>query len=73
MHRRPAHSKRNNRLNVLIAGSGGCGKSTLINALCNGHEVASTAEWLDVPAQQAIQPRPLRLRTYTEDMADNDF
>jgi len=26
-----------------------------------------------VPAQQAIQPRPLRLRTYTEDMADNDF
>lgn len=70
MHRRPVHSKRNNRLNVLIAGSGGCGKSTLINALCGGHEVANTSAWLDLSAHQANQPRSLTLKTYTEDMAD---
>lgn len=73
MHRRPVHSKRNNRLNVLIAGSGGCGKSTLVNALCGGHEVADPSAWLDLSAQQANQPRPLTLKTYTEDMADSEM
>lgn len=69
MHRRQKAS----RFSVIIGGTGGCGKSTLINALCGGRDVASTTEWLDTDPLGSASEQPLRLRTYTEDINDPDL
>lgn len=69
--RQKRNQKRNVRFNVMVAGSGGCGKTTLINTLC-GREIASTTDWLDDDPNNAHRDRPIRLRTYTEELNDPD-
>ena len=72
MNRRSA-GKRGHRLNVLIVGNSGCGKSTLVNTLCRGRNVANLSEWYDQNPEQAIVPKKLSLKTYTEDMFEDDI
>lgn len=55
----------------MVAGSGGCGKTTLINTLC-GREIASTTDWLDDDPNNAHRDRPIRLKTYAEELSDPD-
>lgn len=66
------NQRRTNRFNLLVAGSGGSGKSTFINTLC-GHEVAPTSEWLDEDPVRASQEPSLRLQVFTEDIADPEL
>lgn len=70
--RQKRNQKRNVWFNVMVAGPGGCGKSTLINTLCR-HEIASTTDWLDEDPSSAHRDRVIRLKTYTEDLNDPEI
>lgn len=69
---RRAGNKRAVRFNVMVAGSGGSGKSTFINTLC-GRALVSTTGWMDQDPASAHKERPVRLRTYTEELSDADL
>lgn len=56
---------------MLVAGSTGCGKSSLINALCQ-HEVADLNAWLDVAVPTQLEEKKLSLKTYTQDLVEPD-
>lgn len=71
MNRR-ASSKRGHRLNVLVAGSAGCGKSTLVNTLCQS-EVADPEAWRDAPVPTQLEEKKLSLKTYTKDLVDPEL